>query len=88
MQDSGENQHLFVKQANFHIYIEVCDLPICTVIPNAMLTAKGEGSVLVYFHCNGLEIDFLLKNILHAPNATENVISQHNPRCACHPNHR
>ncbi len=75
LHDSGANRHLFIEHDDFHNYSDIADLPIRTATPNAPLIAKGEGSVFVRFCFNGSETNFLLKNVLHVPNVTENLIS-------------
>lgn len=42
---------------------------------NVPLVAKGTGTILICFHYKGVNTNFLLKNVLHVPNAAENLIS-------------
>ncbi len=73
--NSGANRHLFIAHEDFHDYPEIPSFNICTAAPNAPLIAKGGGSVLVRFSYRGTNTNFLLKDVLHVPNATEIPIS-------------
>lgn len=74
LHDSGANFHLFIDINDFYDYAEIKSLPICTATPNMPLIAKSCGSILVSFWYKDVETNFLLKDVLHIPNATENII--------------
>lgn len=75
LHDSGANCHLFIDRNDFYDYAKIKSLPICTATPNVPLIVRGCGSILVCFRYKDTETNFLLKDVLHVPNATENLVS-------------
>ncbi len=72
----GANRHIFIKHKDFNDYMEIKDLSIHMATLDVLLVAKGCGSVLVCFKYKNVTTNFLLKDVLHIPKATENLFLQ------------
>ena len=72
--DSGSSTHIAIKRNVFKEYKELNDETI-KGIGGQRITAAGRGTVILTFEVNGKKILHTLRDVLHVPNAENNLVS-------------
>ena len=73
--DSGATSHIVIDRSKFLAYQAITPVKIFTARRNEYLHAIGMGFVPLIFKYNGIETQVTLLNVLHSPDAANNLIS-------------